>query len=174
MSFEPTLASFLVASVGLAVVAWGATVSARAAVRGPNWAAGFLVRSRRAWVGVGLAGLAVALIDPPWVGLTISYLALVSWWLSGRVGRGLTEALELGPYTPPPPVRRLATIHRTVLGLATSAAASAALGLLVSRSRGDLTVLAMVMAALLGALAWHLWREGTRLVLEWGRGLDRD
>lgn len=161
MILDPGLASGIVGATGATVLAWGATVSARSAGVGPEWAVAFLARSRRVWLGVaGLGLVTFVVVEPRWLGLTVLYIAWVARWVAGRVSTGLTEALMLGPYLAPSPERRLSIVYRTVLGLVVVAAMAAAIGLLLTRLRGDLAVVALVVAGLLGGLAWRLWLVG--------------
>lgn len=162
MTLDPILASGVVGATGATVLAWGAAISARSAGIGPEWAVAFLAKSRRVWLGVLVVGLLVGLVaEPRWLGLTVAYIAWVARWMAGRVSTGLSEALALGPYVPPSVHRQLSILYRTVMGLVVAAAVAAGTALIVSRTRIDLTAVALVFAALSAGLAWRLWTVGT-------------
>ena len=169
MTLDAVAASSVVGGVAVLVLGWAVVVSARSAATGPEWAMAFLRKSRIVWLSVAITGLCLLLLEPRWLGLGIAYLAFVARWMAGRVADGIEEALALGPYVAPPAGRRVAILSRTVLGLAIATTAAAATGLIAGRSRMDLMIVALTAALVLATLAWRLWREGSRQLMEASR-----
>ncbi|MBK5267587.1 MAG: hypothetical protein JJE47_09160 [Acidimicrobiia bacterium] len=81
----------------LVVAGWGMATSVISAVKGPAWGVGFIMRTRRLWLGlvvVGLVGL--FLVDPQWLAFVVAYLGASAWWLGSMVRQRTSALLELG------------------------------------------------------------------------------
>ena len=81
----------------LVVAAWGMATSVISAVKGPAWGVGFIMKTRRMWlglVGAGLVGL--FLVEPQWLAFVVAYLGASAWWLGSMVRRRTSALLEFG------------------------------------------------------------------------------
>jgi hypothetical protein len=99
---------------------------------------------------LGLVGVAGAFfVSPRWVGLTVTYVAAVGWWLATTLRRSLARVSESGGFGEVSAEFRRAVIKRTQLGLALAAGAALVGGVLVPPpvAKLALAVLAVVLVA---------------------------
>jgi hypothetical protein len=150
-------AVLLVGFVAVAAVAWGAVLSVRSAVRGPEWALDHMRTVRRFLPILIAAGIAVVfLVSPVWAGLAVVYVTALVWWLSGSLRRNLERIEGEGGFAPIPPESRHRIVRRArgllvVAGILLLAIAAVGIGsgmtALVTASLG---LVLMAAAGLLG------------------------
>jgi hypothetical protein len=136
-------------SVMVVVVAWGALVSSRTAVRGPAWALGHLRAVGPVFPVAAIVGMVVlATVDPVWVGGVIAYLAVMAWWLARAMRRSLAGAEAAGGFEGLPSASRARIVGKARTGLWVVAGLFALLGVAVALPvpvRAGVLVMAAVM-----------------------------
>lgn len=110
-----TVAQSVVAASTVGVVAglWGAFVSVRSAVLGPEWALEHMKRVLPAFIVVtGLGVLVMIWVRPIWVGLSVVYVGMVLVIFARRIGRSLAHVQAYGDLDPLPKDRQAAVLEK--------------------------------------------------------------
>lgn len=119
----PAGTAIVVGAMGL-VIGWGSVLSVRSAVRGPGWALNHLTAVGR-WLraAIAIAVLAVVLVRPIWVGLTLVYVVAVVWWIVRSIGGNLRMVEATGGFVEIPLDRSRLIVKKARVGLFAAAAA---------------------------------------------------
>lgn len=140
-----------VVSAMVLVVAWGALVSSRAAVRGPAWALGHLRSVGAVFPIAAIVGaVMVGTVDPVWVGGVVAYLAVMAWWLARAMRRSLAGVEASGGFEALPAASRERIVGKARTGLWVVAGLFALLGVgvaLPAPVRAGVLLMAAMMAA---------------------------
>lgn len=154
-------AVLLVGAAAVAALGWGAILSVRSAVRGPEWALEHVRTVRRLLPIVIAAGVGVVfVVSPVWAGLAVLYVTALVWWLSGSLRRNLERIDAEGGFAPIPAESRTRIVRRArgllvVAGILLLAIAAAGVG------SGMTAVVTAVLGLVLVGAAGVLGREST-------------
>ncbi len=146
--------------IAVSAVGWGAVLSVRSAVRGPEWALSH-VRAVRRMLLVVAAGLAVVfLVDPVWAGLAVVYVTALVWWLSGALRRNLERVEATGGFVEIPAESRRRIVRRSRGFLVAAGVLLFAIAAVAVESGATAVVIGAFGLVLLGTAA-GLGREGS-------------
>lgn len=90
MTLDASSSTIIVGSVAVGIAIWGTWFSVGSSRRGPTWAHERLrIWRPLPWL-LGAVGVVFSfLLDPPWVGLSLLYIAVVLGWLTRTVRKRL-------------------------------------------------------------------------------------
>jgi len=149
-----------VVAVGLVVVAaigWAANLSVRSALEGPGWALAHLRVSTRYFMLVLIAGaVLLVVVSPVWVGLAVTYVAFMVWFLAGLLRRSLTRTEDAQGFDELPMERRLEIVSKSRRLIVVTAVGIVLIGLASLPASQAAGAVGVALGVVLGLTAWRL------------------